>query len=145
MVISTRIDLGIKEGKKCERSADRTLADAQRMIKSLVCASDGFTDKLDLAKPHPDTFELALSTGDIDHIDHIAKLVGVDHVGLGSDYDGVPSLPKQLEDVSAYPVITQGSIDRGYSDADIRKVLAEKPDASLPQDGANRSGAAQAN
>ena len=61
----------------------------------------------------------------IDHIDYVSKLIGVDHVGLGSDFDGVPRLPKQLEDVAAYPVITQGLIDRGYSDEDIRKVLGD--------------------
>lgn len=61
----------------------------------------------------------------IDHIDHVTKLVGVEHVGLGSDFDGVPRLPKQLDDVAAYPVITQGLLDRGYSEVDIRKVLGE--------------------
>ncbi len=59
----------------------------------------------------------------IDHIDHIVKVAGVDHVGLGSDYDGIDTVPKQLEDVSTYPLITQALIDRGYSDDDIRKVL----------------------
>ena len=59
----------------------------------------------------------------LDHIDHIAKIAGVDHVGIGSDYDGVPALPKQLEDVSTYPVITQGLLDRGYSEQSIRKIL----------------------
>ena len=59
----------------------------------------------------------------IDHIDHIAKTAGVDHVGLGSDYDGVSILPTQLEDVSSYPYITQALLDRGYSDDDIRKIL----------------------
>lgn len=59
----------------------------------------------------------------LDHIDHLVRLAGIDHVGLGSDYDGVPVLPKQLEDVSTYPVITQGMLDRGYGEADIRKVL----------------------
>ena len=59
----------------------------------------------------------------IDHIDHIAKTAGVDHVGLGSDYDGVSILPTQLEDVSSYPFITQALLDRGYSDADVRKIL----------------------
>ena len=39
----------------------------------------------------------------LDHIDHIAKVAGVDHVGLGSDYDGISTLPDQLEDVSTYP------------------------------------------
>ena len=61
----------------------------------------------------------------VDHIDYVAKLIGVEHVGLGSDYDGVPRLPKQLEDVSTYPVITQGLLDRGYSEDDVRKVLGK--------------------
>jgi membrane dipeptidase len=59
----------------------------------------------------------------LDHIDHIAKVAGVDHVGLGSDFDGVTSVPVQLEDVSCYPNITQGLLDRGYSPADIKKIL----------------------
>lgn len=61
----------------------------------------------------------------LDHIDHIAKIAGVDHVGLGSDYDGVPALPKQLQDVATYPVITQGLLDRGYSEEEIKKILGE--------------------
>ena len=61
----------------------------------------------------------------LDHIEHIIKVAGIDNVGLGSDYDGVSTLPKQLEDVATYPVITQGLIDRGYSDQDIKKVLGE--------------------
>ena len=61
----------------------------------------------------------------LDHIDHVVSVAGIDHVGLGSDYDGVPALPAQLEDVSRYPVITQGLLDRGYRKEDIRKVLGE--------------------
>ncbi|MDA7875089.1 dipeptidase, partial [Rhodopirellula sp.] len=59
----------------------------------------------------------------LDHIDHIVRVAGIDHVGLGSDYDGVPALPAQLEDVSTYPVITQGLLDRGYAESSIRKIL----------------------
>jgi membrane dipeptidase len=59
----------------------------------------------------------------LDHIEHAARVAGVDHVGLGSDFDGVSVLPRQLEDVSCYPTITQGLLDRGYTDADIRKIL----------------------
>jgi membrane dipeptidase len=59
----------------------------------------------------------------LDHIDHIAKVAGVDHVGIGSDYDGIETVPRQLEDVSTYPRITQGLLDRGYSEADIHKIL----------------------
>ncbi|MEO1525642.1 MAG: dipeptidase [Planctomycetota bacterium] len=61
----------------------------------------------------------------LDHIDHIVKIAGIDHVGMGSDYDGVPVLPEQLEDVSTYPRITQGMLDRGYSESDVRKVMGE--------------------
>ena len=61
----------------------------------------------------------------VDHIDHIVKVAGIDHVGLGSDYDGVGVLPKQLEDVSTYPVITQVLLDRGYSEEEVIKILGE--------------------
>jgi membrane dipeptidase len=61
----------------------------------------------------------------VDHIDHIVKVAGIDHVGLGSDYDGVSRLPTQLDDVASYPYITQALLDRGYSEADIKKVLGE--------------------
>lgn len=60
----------------------------------------------------------------VDHIDHIAKVAGVDHVGIGSDYDGVSVLPKGLEDVSTYPAITQVLLDRGYSEVDIHKIMS---------------------
>jgi membrane dipeptidase len=59
-----------------------------------------------------------------DHIDHLVKVAGVDHVGIGSDYDGIPLAPAQLEDVSTYPVLTQVLLDRGYSEADIHKILS---------------------
>jgi membrane dipeptidase len=59
----------------------------------------------------------------LDHIDHIAQVAGPEHVGLGSDFDGVSVLPTQLEDVSCYPTITQGLLDRGYSDEQIQGIL----------------------
>lgn len=59
----------------------------------------------------------------LDHIDHIAKVAGAEHVGLGSDYDGVSVLPEQLDDVSSYPYITQGLVDRGYTDVQIQGIL----------------------
>jgi membrane dipeptidase len=59
----------------------------------------------------------------VDHIEHIIKVAGIDHVGLGSDFDGIPTVPEQLEDVSKYPVITQVLLDRGYTKAQIIKVL----------------------
>jgi membrane dipeptidase len=57
------------------------------------------------------------------HLDHIVKLIGVDHVGLGSDFDGIDSAPKQLRTVVDYPEFTKALIKRGYSDTDIEKIL----------------------
>jgi membrane dipeptidase len=59
----------------------------------------------------------------VDHIDHIVQLSGVDHVGLGSDFDGITVTPEGLEDVSKYPAITEELMRRGYSDEDVAKIL----------------------
>lgn len=58
-----------------------------------------------------------------DHLEHIIKVAGIDHVGIGSDYDGVSSLPVGLDDVSYYPNITQEMINRGYDKSQIHKIL----------------------
>ena len=59
-----------------------------------------------------------------DHIDHVKKIAGIDHIGLGSDYDGITIVPRQLEDVSTYPVVTQELLNRGYSAAEIHKIMS---------------------
>jgi membrane dipeptidase len=59
----------------------------------------------------------------VDHIDYVAKLVGVDHVGIGADYDGIGFVPKGLEDVSTYPQITAELKQRGYSNQALKKIL----------------------
>ncbi|MFK8029157.1 MAG: dipeptidase [Gammaproteobacteria bacterium] len=60
----------------------------------------------------------------LDHIDHVRDLVGIDYVGIGSDYDGVgDSLPTGLKDVSTYPNLVTGLLKRGYSEQDIEKIL----------------------
>ncbi len=59
----------------------------------------------------------------INHIDYIVKLVGVDYVGLGSDFDGINLTPQQLDDVSTYPLITKALVEKGYSRKDIVKIL----------------------
>ena len=62
----------------------------------------------------------------LDHFDHVVKLVGIDHVGIGSDFDGVgDSLPDGLKDASGYPNLVEGLLRRGYSEDDIRKILGE--------------------
>jgi membrane dipeptidase len=61
----------------------------------------------------------------IDHFDHVAKVAGIDHVGIGSDFDGVPDLPAGMDDIAHLPAITYELLRRGYSEADVRKVLGE--------------------
>lgn len=59
----------------------------------------------------------------IDHLDHIVKLIGVNHVGIGSDFDGINSSPRELNDVTDMPLITEELLKRGYSKKDIYKIL----------------------
>ncbi|MGH9671138.1 MAG: dipeptidase [Terriglobales bacterium] len=59
----------------------------------------------------------------LDHIDHIAKVAGVDHVGLGSDFDGVTSLPRGIDSAADLPKITDALLKRGYTPAQVRKIL----------------------
>ncbi len=59
----------------------------------------------------------------VDHIDHAVRIAGIDHVGLGSDFDGISVLPEGMEDVTDLPAITAELAKRGYSDKDIRKIL----------------------
>jgi membrane dipeptidase len=60
----------------------------------------------------------------VDHIDHAVQLVGAEHVGLGSDFDGA-TMPDGMEDCSKLPKITEALLRKGYSDGDIRKILGE--------------------
>lgn len=60
-----------------------------------------------------------------DHIDHVVKLVGIDHVGLGSDFDGVLFLPEGLSDVSMYPNLIHELLERGYRESDIKKICSD--------------------
>jgi membrane dipeptidase len=57
-----------------------------------------------------------------DHIDHIRKIAGIDHIGIGGDYDGMPSGPVGMEDVSGYPLLFVELARRGYSRADLEKI-----------------------
>jgi membrane dipeptidase len=58
----------------------------------------------------------------IEHIDHAVKIAGIDHVGLGSDFDGA-TMPIGMEDASKLPKITKALVEKGYSDQDIEKIL----------------------
>lgn len=61
----------------------------------------------------------------VDHIDHMVKIAGIDHVGIGSDFDGISIVPVGMEDVSKLPAIPAELRRRGYSEADIRKIMGE--------------------
>jgi membrane dipeptidase len=61
----------------------------------------------------------------LDHIEHVARVAGIDHVGLGSDFDGTLFFPEGVRDVAGFPNITAGLLERGHSEDDIRKILGE--------------------
>lgn len=83
-------------------------------------ASEAFTAGYRAAHPYP----YATLDDVLDHVDHVVKIAGIDHVGIGSDYDGVgDSLPEGLKSVADFPRLVQGLLDRGYSESDIRKIL----------------------
>jgi membrane dipeptidase len=65
----------------------------------------------------------ATVTDAADHIDHIRKVAGIDHIGIGGDFDGITSVPTGLEDVSKYPDLTAELLRRGYTDNDVKKIL----------------------
>jgi len=60
-----------------------------------------------------------------DHIDHVRKVAGIDHVGLGGDFDGITSVIQGLENVSKYPDLTAELLRRGYTEPDVRKILGQ--------------------
>ena len=83
---------------------------------SLYVYADGFYDRNPL--------QLATLSDAADHIDHVRDLVGIDHVGIGSDFDGVgPTLPVELADASMYPNLVAELLRRDYAEEDIRKLL----------------------
>jgi membrane dipeptidase len=61
----------------------------------------------------------------LDHVDHVVKIASVEHVGIGSDFDGIENTPKGLEDVTKMPDFTEGLLKRGYGEEDVIKILGE--------------------
>jgi membrane dipeptidase len=75
-------------------------------------------------KTHPDPRKATLL--DVaDHIDHVRAIAGIDHVGIGSDYEGFHNPPAGLEDVSCYPALLAELLKRGYSEEDVKKVAGQ--------------------
>jgi len=59
----------------------------------------------------------------VDHIDHVARVAGTDHTGIGSDFDGISASPDQMADVTDLPRLAQALLDRGYQEGDVKKIL----------------------
>ena len=105
-----RVEETVRQARAAARTSGEDSARAEARISAM-------RDSLAAAIP-PTPFGVL-----IDHIDHIARVAGVDHVGLGSDFDGVSALPLGMEDVTRLPRIAQALLDRGYSEDDVKKVL----------------------
>ncbi len=102
--------------------ASREMYRASRELKAKYADERDYRAALEAwVKEHPAP-TVTLRTV-VDHVEHVIKVAGVDHVGLGSDFDGIPSVPRGLEDVSRYPYVTQELLDRGYTKEQIHKVL----------------------
>jgi membrane dipeptidase len=95
--------------RRCGKNEDCQLREGDNLVREAVAAGK-------LPRVSWETI--------IQHIDHAVKLVGADHVGLGSDFDGA-NMPYGMEDVSMIPKITDALLKKGYSEADIRKILGE--------------------
>jgi len=89
-------------------------------------ALDDYTAKMhihdDRAHPKPTVATLA---DVVSHVDHAIKVAGIDHVGIGSDFDGISQVPKGLEDESKMPALTAELLKKGYSEGDIKKIMGE--------------------
>jgi membrane dipeptidase len=102
--------------------ASRDMGKIFRELKARYPDESDFRSALEQwGKEHP--FPTGSVHDVVDHIEHIVKTAGIDHVGLGSDFDGINSVPRQLEDVSCYPYITQELLNRGYTKEQIHKIL----------------------
>ena len=100
----------------------RALADKGGVIQVNfypVFLDDSFKEE-DMFKTTPPSFRRIA-----DHIDHVVSLVGIDHVGIGSDFDGIDVAPQGLEDISLMPVLFDELRTRGYTERDLEKIASE--------------------
>ena len=101
------------------------LAEAQQTFRHQFPNNDAYLaaamERWRAANPEP----RATLSQVADHIDHVRKVAGIDHIGLGGDFDGITTVIQGLEDVSKYPDLTAELIRRGYTDDDIKKILGQ--------------------
>jgi membrane dipeptidase len=113
-----------------QKEADVTMHDINRIGASepnlTGKALDDYTANMhihdDWAHPKPTSASLA---DVVAHIDHVVKVAGIDHVGIGTDFDGIAEVPRGLEDESKMPALTAALLRKGYSEADIKKIMGE--------------------
>jgi membrane dipeptidase len=101
---------------------DRRDAERKRLRAAPGATDDGVSEAMkawDRKNPAPRATLAQVA----DHIDHVRQVAGIDHIGLGSDFDGITSVPVGLEDVSKFPDLTRELLARGYGDEDVRKIL----------------------
>jgi membrane dipeptidase len=101
--------------KSHSKETDSLVASGMQKAYALTFIADKYKKESDAIKPDIEVL--------MKHFDHIVKLIGIDHVGLGSDFDGIDSAPLQLKTVLDYPEFTKALIKRGYKDDAIAKVL----------------------
>lgn len=106
--ISKQVDAAIAAARKQRESEGKTLSYA---------AENAIRVKMQANLPQPDYKVIA------DHIDHAVKVGGIDHVGLGSDFDGIDAIPRGMEDSSKLPTLVEELARRGYSEKDLEKIL----------------------
>jgi membrane dipeptidase len=97
----------------------------QRRLTGLFPADAGAVSRTvdEWSRAHPSP--VARLSDVADHIDHIRKVAGIDHIGLGGDFDGITAVPQGLEDVSTYPSLTAELLRRGYKEEDVKKILGQ--------------------
>ncbi len=136
MIVALAKNAGVIQinfGSTFVTQAARDYGDARSAAGKVYLSEHPDLTQSDLYRTFPEIYAsengpLPFATIDdvLDHFTHVIELVGVDHVGIGSDYDGVgDSLPVGLKDVSAYPNLVEGLLRRGYSEDDVRKMLGE--------------------
>ena len=108
--ISKQVDAAIAAARKQRESEGKTLSYA---------AENAIRVKMQANLPQPDYRVIA------DHIDHAVKVGGIDHVGLGSDFDGIDAIPRGMEDSSKLPTLVEELARRGYSEKDLEKILGD--------------------
>lgn len=114
----------LNDGYRRGREAARKQVEEQLQVEGIPPDSGPAHQALEAyLKEHP--LRRAELSEVVDHMDHVVRLAGLDHVGLGSDFDGVgDSLPTDLADVSAYPNLIRALLERGYSEQDVAQICS---------------------